>query len=125
MPLWDKEFVEFWAGVPLALRKEREWYKEYVGNQFNSLAGNQVSEPLPNASDPPIILARISESWAGQIIRKSSLLRKVAKRIIGVRQDNADVMQSRFDDIGRKDLVDRGYSSNGLAAYFFIHEKYE
>lgn len=122
MPLWDKGFVEFWEGVPLALRKEREWYKEYVGNQFDSLAGKKAPERLPNASDPPDMLARVSKSWAGQIIRKSSLLKKAAKIIVSATQSDTDVMKFRFDELSRKDLIARGYSSNGLAAYFFVHE---
>lgn len=38
LPLWDLEFVRFWEGVPLALRKERVWFKEWISSQYAAVA---------------------------------------------------------------------------------------
>jgi len=50
MPLWDLEFMRFWEGVPLALRKGREWYIAYVSGVYATQSTGSV-ENLGNASE--------------------------------------------------------------------------
>lgn len=50
MPLWDLEFMRFWEGVPLALRKGREWYIAYVTEAF-ATASNRSITNFGNASE--------------------------------------------------------------------------
>lgn len=38
LPLWDKEFVEFWERIPLKLRQERKWYNEFVDTQYKRVS---------------------------------------------------------------------------------------
>jgi asparagine synthase (glutamine-hydrolysing) len=52
MPLWDLEFVKFWESVPLALRKERQWYVEFVKSIFQELSKDNCAINLKNASVP-------------------------------------------------------------------------
>jgi asparagine synthase (glutamine-hydrolysing) len=53
LPLWDGEFMEFWQGVPLALREKRHWYLAYVKRAYASQIDVDVENALSlrNASD--------------------------------------------------------------------------
>ncbi len=46
MPLWDREYIDFWARVPLELRLGRELMKQY--------AKKRQSVPLPAFNDYPL-----------------------------------------------------------------------
>lgn len=39
IPLWDKEFIEFWESVPFTHRMERKLYNEYVDNLTVKMIG--------------------------------------------------------------------------------------
>ncbi len=57
LPLWDHEFVKFWEFVPLALRRERVWFKDWISDQYASHAVNQTdAKILKNAGDPSKII---------------------------------------------------------------------
>jgi asparagine synthase (glutamine-hydrolysing) len=43
MPLWDIEFVHFWESVPLALRRERKWFKEWIDAQYLAIGGRPLT----------------------------------------------------------------------------------
>ncbi|PHI38642.1 hypothetical protein CBQ28_03745 [Pseudoalteromonas sp. GCY] len=51
LPLWDKEFVEFWCEMPLQYRKKRLWYNAYVADRFKSIVGAQSEIADKNAAD--------------------------------------------------------------------------
>ncbi|MEX5686807.1 asparagine synthase-related protein [Pseudomonas silesiensis] len=56
LPLWDAEFVKFWEGVPLALRKERIWFKNWITEQYLSVsAHDEENQVKNNASDTSIL----------------------------------------------------------------------
>lgn len=57
LPLWDIDFVKFWEIVPLALRRERIWFKNWISEQYACNAKNQNNATsLKNAGDPSMIL---------------------------------------------------------------------
>jgi len=52
MPLWDKEFVEFWENVPLPLRRGRLWYNYNVSKLYAELTDSKYhSFGQQNAGD--------------------------------------------------------------------------
>ncbi|WP_440054178.1 asparagine synthase-related protein [Pseudoalteromonas sp. T1lg65] len=51
LPLWDKEFVEFWCEVPLKLREQRLWYNAYVAQKFTDVVGKHSNIADKNAAD--------------------------------------------------------------------------
>ena len=50
MPLWDLEFARFWQKVPLKLRKDRKFYRDYVMKQFDSVSESASRQNLANAA---------------------------------------------------------------------------
>jgi asparagine synthase (glutamine-hydrolysing) len=42
MPLWDKEFVDFWKNVPLDRRLGRVWYRKFVSEAFARFTNTPV-----------------------------------------------------------------------------------
>ena len=51
LPLWDLDFMQFWQGVPLSLRKERRWYVDYVLEIYYQKTRVAKSDIPGNASD--------------------------------------------------------------------------
>lgn len=43
LPLWDKEFTEYWTNVPLEFRLGRSFYREFVAATYFLAAGNTQS----------------------------------------------------------------------------------
>ena len=130
MPLWDKEFVEFWEGVPLELRKKRRWYLEFVKGQFALLAKNAHLKKFNDASETSHLIEIVSKSRIGAMVRKTypvrALVRKIrvlVRKIMVKRNGDSYFFYSRYDVIRRNALTREGYSANGLAAYFFLNEK--
>jgi asparagine synthase (glutamine-hydrolysing) len=55
LPLWDAEFMDFWQNVPLALRKKRHWYLDYVKHVYAGQVGADKEQTLGNSSDIGLI----------------------------------------------------------------------
>lgn len=51
LPQWDLEFVRFWEKVPLALRKERVWFKKWIQQQYADASGCENLNNLGNDDD--------------------------------------------------------------------------
>jgi len=63
LPLWDIEFVKFWQEVPLEMRKERIWFKNWIDIQYRKTADSMESATnLGNAADQPKHLATLIET---------------------------------------------------------------
>lgn len=57
LPLWDLEFINFWQKVPLSLRKERKWFKDWIAKQYDSQIGGLIKPGnLKNAADHSLII---------------------------------------------------------------------
>lgn len=50
LPLWDREFCDYWTEFPLELRLDRVFYKRFVSYMFSSAASDVVSD-LGNAAE--------------------------------------------------------------------------
>lgn len=51
LPFWDKAFVDFWSGVPLAYRINKSFYDEFVDNLFVQVSGHSVTQPRQGYRD--------------------------------------------------------------------------
>ncbi len=58
MPLWDREYVEFWKRVPIKWRYNGRLYQEYVINLYAKLAGIPLEEAR-RRNDTPTGTARL------------------------------------------------------------------
>lgn len=119
LPLWDMEFMEFWQNVPLALRKGREWYVAYVARLYAEQAGTDCVTSLKNAADSPL-----KESLKALPIFRSALLRDAIRLIRG--KSGITIRRGILSSNGRyphseyRRLVRQGFSTNGIAANFFL-----
>jgi asparagine synthase (glutamine-hydrolysing) len=79
LPLWDKEFVEFWCRVPLLVRKERLWYNEVVSKIYESQAGDRNSLAKKNAAEKSMFrkLAHATYPILPKYIKKCIYKRKL------------------------------------------------
>jgi asparagine synthase (glutamine-hydrolysing) len=101
MPLWDAEFMSFWEGVPLALRRQRLWYIDYVRERYaavaTSAAGGRMAVPdagpasaaLGNATDAgrPVAALRTLLSRMSPPIRES--LKAIRYRLLPRQRERA------------------------------------
>ncbi|GAA3904739.1 hypothetical protein GCM10022228_13680 [Halomonas cibimaris] len=114
MPLWDKEFVDFWQDVPLALRKHKAWCIGYIKKSYNEQATDKI-ENLGNASKSPI--AHIKKKAS-----KIPFARK-AYSCIKLKKQNQHplALYGRHDEKEHKSLIEKGVSIVGLNAHDFLN----
>ena len=119
MPLWDVEFLRFWQGVPLELRKGRLWYLEYVKREYRANAKSGPHENLENAAkrSPRIIrtMKKILRRHAGPIYRLVWLLYRY--RQYSRSPVNPMYRYGRRVAIG---FLSKGYAVNGIDANVFL-----
>lgn len=117
MPQWDAEFMAFWESVPLRLREGRKWYANYVKCIYAKETSEQNDYVIENAAtrNPIRILAK---NWT------PSLFQKIIRSVKPIQPRAWKVLRS-LDRYPRKDvltLLKKGYSHNGIVAYFFFIE---
>ena len=80
LPLWDLEFVRFWEEVPLALRRDRAWYVDFVQSCFadESNAGLYELDNGANGSGLGTLLRRLPILRSGMFRGALRLLSSVA-----------------------------------------------
>ena len=121
MPLWDLEFVEFWEGVPLDLRKEREWYKAYVSGQFSLQSADDQSSTLTNAADLAGIAKFFHQTKVTKTLKEIKLLRAFARKLIGKNSKKSSLgWEGWFSDEAYKNYQLRNVSINGMVASAFL-----
>lgn len=118
VPLWDKEFVRFFECLPLELRNH-EWYKQYVQDKYLSNVNEGRSDDLGNASDPGLLKA-IADLKVFELLKVRRLLIKFYRNFIKSKDPLA--IGNQYDTKETKSLISKGYSQNGLIAYFFIKD---
>jgi asparagine synthase (glutamine-hydrolysing) len=116
LPLWDAQFMRFWESVPLSLREGRKWYVRWVKDIFKEQAningnidmGNSKTEKLKKAinNSQYLNMTKSAFNWFRFAFRKMP----PSSHLAG---------SGRYPEQQYWDLVKRGYSSNGIAAYFF------
>ncbi|WP_445006036.1 asparagine synthase-related protein [Halomonas mongoliensis] len=119
LPLWDMNFCRFWQGVPLEIRKGREWYISYVSSQFKGIAKPQM-ENLENASDKSRLVNFLRNNF---LIRHLPFKENLKAFIKGSFVTKGVLSSSgRYPEGEYRFLVKEGYSSNGIYAHFFLGE---
>lgn len=63
MPLWDKDFVEFWMDVPLPLRRGRDWFKQWIQKIYLASVseGFKGKSPEGNGGDRGLLLGTVKK----------------------------------------------------------------
>jgi asparagine synthase (glutamine-hydrolysing) len=117
LPLWDMEFVRFWQTVPLEVRKGREWYVDYVSCKFNEAANPKLGE-LENATDKPRVMQYLRSLYLSINVPHKEKIKNYIKSKIS--RKGALSSSGRYPDVEYSLLTKRGYSSNGVYAYFFL-----
>ena len=115
MPLWDKEFVEFWENVPLRLRRGRTWYNSFV-ESFFAFYADILSEPVTGNAEQSGFL----HSLAKKILYSVPGGRTTIKALKPILSTNKHPLA--FHSIFDKKLIKKGYKFNGLQAYCFLSE---
>lgn len=118
IPLWDKEFVQFFERLPLKLRSH-DWYKEYVRYKYLSNTSEDLSNELGNTSEE-FLSRRIASLKIIEALHLKEVLSKIYKKIFKPRSHLS--IETRFDKEETYKLTEQGYSSNGKDAYFFLQE---
>ena len=127
MPLWDLEFMRFWEGVPLRLRKGREWYLEQVATFFHLQSGYEPFARLGNANqDAPLHDNFRSFLVAFKLLDYARRIRGLGRNF-GLFRGISLLDQSHFllrgtnpaivNELGRK-----GYSVIGAYSYLSLNE---
>lgn len=117
LPLWDMEFVSFWQAVPLEVRKGREWYVDYVSCKFNEAANPKLGE-LDNATDKPRVMQYLRSQYLSINIPHKEKIKNYIKSKIS--RKGALSSSGRYPSVEYSLLTKKGYSSNGIYAYFFL-----
>lgn len=123
MPFWDRVFMDFWLDVPLYLREDRAWYKEYVQRKYIDNINAKQETNLGNAVDDPWLVSFLRKSFIFRI----SVFRKFASffwqkfRNIFIKHDSLElgllIPPKRY-----KILEKQGYKTNGMQSYEFLRE---
>ncbi len=118
LPLWDIEFVRFWEGVPLELRKGREWFIDWIDEQYEAISGRPLVSNTDTAPKqrPPFRnhLKKITRKILPQLIVDHSRL--IKWRLIS--DKNYQIHQRHF--LAFAGLVPRHKLKNYLAQGFNI-----
>lgn len=122
MPLWDLEFMRFWEGVPLALRKGREWYLAYVSQLFREQNVVGVEVQLRNASDGSRIQYLLK-----LVSNRVAILKPPVKYVLGKfgRSGVPGVPVSlgwwgRYPEPKYREMIVAGYNVNGVNAHHIL-----
>ena len=118
IPLWDKEFVKFFEGLPLCLRNH-EWYKEYVNNKYLDNNSGKLVNIVGNFS-----LSWLIESKIKKIINKHTKLKEVVVFLYNVIFKRTDSMarSGRYDKKLFNKLSKEGYNLTGITVFIFLIE---
>lgn len=118
IPLWDKEFVGFFEGLPLPLRNHH-WYKEYVKRKYLKYSIGTEAGNVGNASEAGLV-----KKVASMKLLEKTRLRPVLEKLyrLVIKSKTLTLREAVYNSAEVARLYDLGYSSNGRAAYFFIEE---
>lgn len=123
LPQWDIEFVRFWEGVPLTLRKNREWFKKWIQHEYaaETLQGVQSAE-INNASDTSYlhrVLLKLARSFPKFLTRPVKNIRR--RRAYS---NHFLAFEGLVDIEKMKQYVDEEYNIIGMYCDSYISNKW-
>ena len=116
LPLWDKELLYFFENLPLTLRNH-EWYKGYVQDKYLSNCREECLVNIGNAADA-VTLRRMLVRILGGSIKSNKILMRIYKKFFSPKDFMA--REGRYPEKKYITLINKGYSANGINAYFFL-----
>ncbi|WP_168408981.1 7-cyano-7-deazaguanine synthase [Acinetobacter indicus] len=116
LPLWDKSFSIYWCSISLNQRLERKLYIDYIKN----IQSIYLKEEFGNAADLSLPFRLIKK-----VVSHSSFIYSLFRKIyhlMAKSNSNLSASKFRYPIEEYKELVNKGYSKNGIACYFFLKE---
>lgn len=117
MPLWDRSFVEFWNKAPIEIRKNKDWYINYVIWVSGTEAEREI--PKDNAKDVKKIRMSVYRWMLKENIFQGMVINMLRSVFRGRGQLNFEgiIGARRFSA-----LTQRGYRLIGMLALDFIKD---
>lgn len=121
LPLWDKDYVNFFASLPLSLRNH-SWYTEYVTEVYlESIISPNKLDVLD--IEPSSMINKIAQT---KLLRNQvsiyNALSKIYRKYFKKNHLSLLVGDVAHDEKIQKTLQKEGYTSNGRNAFFFLRE---
>jgi asparagine synthase (glutamine-hydrolysing) len=119
LPFWDLEFMRLWQNVPLALRRERWWYKLQVDTIYINNSSDVDGKSLGNADDYSV-RAKIAKITRLPYFR-NPLAKSVMNFVRGLFTKSVGPThlswKARYPSKDVVALIAAGYSSLGINAH--------
>lgn len=123
LPLWDLEFVCFWQGVPLQLRKYRRWFKLWIAREYERIALHPGNEARINAADTwfrsNALIATARRAIPSLIWRRLQRIRR--RRIYSSHPLAFEGLVSEGD---LRNYVDRGFNLIGIYSDLYLNRRW-
>lgn len=122
VPLWDKDFVDFFTELPLKFRNH-SWYIKYVSDKFKDRASKPEMLELGNAAASGLVFYMASSKLLRKLKIRSALkfFYNLAVKPLARKKDG--LMINSAQNIGElRELENSGYFMNGITIYFFLKE---
>ena len=124
LPLWDREFMDFWRSVPPRFYQGRKLYIDFVQSRYESLSSMPASDKLGNASDRPL------RSKVTRWVRELSFFNTQLglRLLLSIQRYQSHKIQQSVARMGRypasirRHLTNKGYSSLGIRGYLLLQE---
>lgn len=132
LPLWDREFVEFWEQIPLPLRRGRKWFMGYIDNLYLGETGIKTNEDgrtvfLTGTESAPKLKLTAADLYvkAKCKIRHSPHSRDMLRFIQNARtfyRLRSLAIFGRYPLFSIYRLIWKGFTVNGINALRFLEE---
>jgi asparagine synthase (glutamine-hydrolysing) len=115
LPLWDREFCDYWAQAPMGTSQNKDWYKSAVDVTFAEWTDKGSPTSIiknPIARLPTVIAGRVARSRVNILLRKVIPYMGMNRNLLG--------FEARFSGDEVNKLWRKGYRGNGMEAYFVL-----
>ncbi len=130
MPFWDVDFLEFWQKIPFILRKDHEFYVDYVKKIYNKVSHSEINLGNANDKDKFFIKTFLRNTINNIFKNKPECLKiiekiknKVFKALNKVNKNDLTYIlfiKSEFRDFYIKNYK-KNISINGILALYYIN----
>ena len=126
LPLWDREFMDFWRSVPPRFYQGRKLYIDFVQSRYKNLSRESSLSKLGNASDHSLkgkVIKRIKKLEFFKSVLELKLLKPIRRRYLYHNSgQNTLVRMKRYPASIRRRLTNKDYSALGMRGYLFLQE---